>query len=45
MHDQLFEHQRRLDDQALARYGEAAGADPTRVAEDLALALTCTCSQ
>lgn len=36
MHDQLFEHQRRLDDQSLGRYGQAAGADPARVAEDLA---------
>lgn len=36
MHDQLFLHQRRLDDANLLRYAEIAGADPAVVAADLA---------
>ena len=36
MHDLLFEHQRRLDDASLLRYAKTAGADPARVAADLA---------
>ena len=35
MHDQIFEHQSRLDDQRLARYAERVGADPAVVTADL----------
>jgi Protein-disulfide isomerase len=36
MHDQLFEHQRALEDADLARYAEEAGVDGKAVLEDLA---------
>jgi protein-disulfide isomerase len=35
MHDQLFEHQRRLDDVSLGRYATQAGVDGGAVLEDL----------
>jgi len=36
MHDQLFEHQRALDDAHLATYAKAAGADIARFERDMA---------
>ena len=35
MHDLMFEHQRRLDDESLARYAGQAGASPDVVLDDL----------